>query len=128
MSAERENGSRLRRRLYTAHVNFQKQLRILMRREALLKGIVYRLRRRCGKPGCRCAKGQLHGMWALSIPEQGRRRMRSVPEERRAQWRELAAAYRRFRKARAALVKIFREILKGVDELEQERTIPPPEA
>ena len=54
--------------------------------------------------------------------------MRSVPEDRRGQWRELAASYRRFRKARAALVKIFREILKAVDELELQRTIPPPES
>ena len=128
MSSERINGSRLRRRIYAAQVNFQKQLRILMRREPILKGIVYKLRRRCGKPGCRCVNGQLHGMWALSIPEQGRRRMRSVPEDRRGQWRELAASYRRFRKARAALVKIFREILKAVDELELQRTIPPPES
>lgn len=128
MSADRSNSSRLRRRIYTAQVNFRKQLRILMGREPLLKGIVYKLGRRCGKAGCRCGKGHLHEMWALSIPEQGRKRMRSVPEERRGQWRELAGAYRRFRKARAALAKIFHEILAGVDELEKERTIPPPEA
>jgi hypothetical protein len=128
MRAERSNSSRLRRRIYAAQINFRKQLRILMGREPLLKGIVYKLDRRCGKAGCRCGKGHLHAMWALSIPEHGRKRMRSVPEERLGRWRELAWAYRRFRKARAALVKIFHEILNMVNDLEQERTIPPPES
>ena len=89
--------------------------------------MVYQLRRRCGKPGCRCVAGQLHATWALAVPEQGRKRLRGVPPGRRVHWSALAERYRRFRKARATLVKLFRELLKVVDELERQRTIAPPE-
>src|SRR3954471_17783772 len=37
--------------------------------EALLRGTVVTQRRRCGKAGCRCADGQLHGPYTyLSVP------------------------------------------------------------
>ena len=35
--------------------------------------------------------------------------------------------YRRFRRARARLVKLFAQIIRLVDELERERTVSPPE-
>ena len=127
MDTDRESASRRRRRLDGVHRQFEKQLRVIMRREPLIKGIVYILRRRCGKDGCRCAEGHLHETWALAVPEKGRKRLRSVPSGRRVQWSELAGRYRRFRRARAMLVKLFRKILKEVDALERQRTISPPE-
>jgi len=127
MDTDRERASRLRRRLYGVHRQFEKQLRVIMRREPVIKGIVYILRRRCGKAGCRCVEGHLHETWALTVPEKGHKRMRSVPKGQRVRWSELAGRYRRFRRARAMLVKLFREILKEVDALERQRTIPPPE-
>ena len=53
--------------------------------------------------------------------------MRAVPEGKLAQWQQMTERYRRFRRARARLVKLFAEIIKWVDELERERTVPPPE-
>jgi len=102
-------------------------LRILKQRPPLIRGNVYPLRRRCGKSTCRCQEGHLHESWVLSVPEEGKKRMRAVPKGKRLAWQQMTERYRRFRRARARLVKFFAEIIKLVDELERERTVPPPE-
>ena len=50
-----------------------------------------------------------------------------VPKGKRTQWQPMTERYRRFRRTRARLVKRFAEILNLIDELERERTVPPPE-
>jgi hypothetical protein len=102
-------------------------LRVLMQHPPLVRGIVYRLRRKCGKAVCRCLDGQLHESWVLSVPEKGAKRMRAVPKGKRMQWQQMTERYRRFRRVRARLVKLFAEIIELADELEQKRTVSPPE-
>lgn len=101
-------------------------LRVLKQRRPLIRGSVYNLRRKCGKDGCRCQEGQLHESWVLSVPERGVKRMRVVPRGKRIQWQAMTERYRRFRRTRAQLVKLFAEIIKLTDELERERTVSPP--
>lgn len=101
-------------------------LRVLMEHPPLIRGSVYMLRRKCGKAVCRCRQGQLHESWVLSVPEKGAKRMRAVPKGKRMKWQQMSERYRRFRRARAGLVKLFAQILKLVDELERDRTVPPP--
>ena len=38
----------------------------------MLRGSLYTLRRRCGKPNCRCASGDAHESPALAYPNAGR--------------------------------------------------------
>jgi hypothetical protein len=35
----------------------------------VLRGSLITLRRKCGRPGCRCARGALHETPALSLPD-----------------------------------------------------------
>lgn len=51
--------------------------------ETLLRGRLVRQGRRCGKPGCRCAGGELHGPYTyLSVPgSAGRPRMIYLPTD-----------------------------------------------
>lgn len=51
--------------------------------EALLRGTLMSQGRRCGKDGCRCATGDLHGPYTyLSVPRPGARpRMLYVPAD-----------------------------------------------
>ena len=102
-------------------------LRGLKQRRPLIHGSVYKLKRKCGKAVCRCQEGHLHESWVLSVPEKGRKRLRIVPEGKRLRWQQMADRYRRFRRGRAQLVKLFAEILRLVDEMERARTVPPPE-
>jgi hypothetical protein len=120
------DSSQLRKHLEQCQREFGKLLGVLMQRRPLVRGNVYNLRRKCGKAGCRCQEGHLHESWVLSVPEKGRKRMRAIPRGKRTQWRAMTERYRRFRRARARLVKLSVEIVKLVDELERERTVPPP--
>ena len=51
--------------------------------ETLLRGRLVRQSRRCGKPGCHCADGELHGPYTyLSVPgSSGRPRMIYLPTD-----------------------------------------------
>ena len=60
------------------------------------------------------------------LSEKGRKRMQVIPKGRRTQWQSTSKRYRRVRRSRAQLVKLFAPIIKLVDELERERTVPPP--
>jgi len=121
------DASQLRKHLEQCQRELGDLLRVLKQRRPLVRGNVYNLRRKCGKAGCRCQDGHLHEIWVLSVPEKGRKRMRAVPKGKRTQWQPMTERYRRFRRSRARLVKLFAEILKLVDELERKRIVPPPE-
>ena len=121
------DASQLRKQIQQRQREIGDLFRVLKQRRPMIRGNVYNLRRKCGKAGCRCQDGHLHESWVLSVPEEGRKRMRAVPKGKHAQWQPMTERYRRFRRARARLVKLFAEIIKLVDELERERTEPPPE-
>jgi hypothetical protein len=87
----------------------------------MIQGSFYLLRRKCGKPNCRCAAGQLHTTWVLTRSEQGRDRLYVVPQDQRAAVRRQAAEYRRYQRARAALGKRHHQMLAWVDRLAQAR-------
>jgi hypothetical protein len=49
---------------------------------AAIRGSLSTQRRRCGREGCRCASGQLHGPYVyLSVRRRGRSRLLYVPAE-----------------------------------------------
>lgn len=121
------DASQLRKQLQQRQREAGDLLRVLKQRRDFVRGNVYKLRRKCGKAVCRCQEGHLHESWVLSVPEKGRKRLRPVPKGKRAQWQQMTDRYRRFRRGRARLVKLFAEILRLVDELERERTRPPPQ-
>ena len=121
------DASQLRKQIQQCQREISDLLRVLKQRRPLIRGNVYTLRRKCGKAGCRCQDGHLHESWVLSVPEKGRKHMRAVPKGKRTQWQPMTERYRRFRRSRARLVKLFAEVLKLIDELERERTVPPPE-
>jgi hypothetical protein len=62
----------------------------------------------------------------LSWSEAGRTRLRAVGPQDRARWRRLTEDYRRFRHARARLVKIQGQVLLAIDRLEKALLRPSP--
>jgi hypothetical protein len=94
----------------------------------LLKGSVYELKTRCGKPSCHCAtpEGPLHSTPVLSWSHAGRTRLRSLSASDLTRYRRLTETYRRFRQARAHLVKFHEQILLALNRLEQALRLPPP--
>ena len=118
---------RLRQQLWRAYAALAHTLRRLQRGEPMVQGSFYLLRRKCGKPNCRCASGQLHASYVLTRSEQGKDRLYTVPKEQRAQVRRWAAEYRRYQRARAVLARRQARLLALVDEMAQQRLLVWPE-
>ena len=66
----------------------------------MVRGSVVVHRRRCGKPNCRCAAGDLHEATVLSYSERGRTRFVMLPP---AEVAAVAAAVDHYRRAEADL-------------------------
>ena len=118
----------LRQPLMTLLADCRQRLDHLLFLRQLLKGSVYELKTRCGKPACHCASpdGPLHTATVLSWPEGSATRLRTLSRGERARLRQFAGDYRRFPQTRAALVKLHRQILVAVGRLERALLLPPP--
>lgn len=87
----------------------------------MVHGSFYLLRRKCGKPNCRCASGLLHASWVLGRREAGKDHLYSVPKTERAQIRREAAEYRRYHRARALLAKQHAHLLALAGQIARQR-------
>ena len=113
--------SSLRSQLLKAQQQLSQLLEACLARAPLLPGSLYTLRRKCGKPNCRCNRGELHESTVLSYRGQGRPRNISPLPEQLESLRTMTHDYRRCRQARAQLVRWQRQLLKLVDALEAAR-------
>jgi hypothetical protein len=123
-----ESVSRLRQELWRRYRALARTLRALQRDAPMVQGSLYLLRRKCGKPTCRCTRGELHPAWVLTRTEQGRHRLYSVPADQRGALRPLTREYRRWQRTRALLVKQSARLLALIDQLAEGRLQrwPPP--
>jgi len=119
--------SNLRQQLWRAYAAIAHTLRHLLRSDPMVQGSFYRLRRKCGKPNCRCARGQLHPAYVLTRSEQGQDRLYTVPKDQRARVRQWTAEYRRYQRARAVLTKRHVKLLALIDQMAQQRLLVWPE-
>jgi hypothetical protein len=118
--------SLLRQQLWRAYAALKVTLTRLQRSDPMVQGSLYLQHRRCGKPTCHCAQGDLHASWVIARSEQGKGRTFMVPAAQRARLRQLTAEYRRYQKARAVLTKRHLQLVKLADALAQQRLQPWP--
>lgn len=120
--------SDLRRQLWRQFRASGSLLRQMTKSAELLPGSFYLLHRKCGKPSCRCAKGQLHATYVLTRSEAGKHKLYSVPPAQRGRIRKLAAAWKRSQKARAKLHKLHGQLLALADQIVEAQQVdwPPP--
>ena len=123
-----ENLSALRQRLWRLHASLGRLLRTMTSQGPLTPGSFYLLRRKCGKPSCRCARGQLHALWVLTRSEHGQHKLYTVPPTQRAEVRQRAAAWRRYQRARSRFVQQMGQLLAWADQLVERQRVdwPPP--
>lgn len=96
-------------------------LRLLLGDEEVVLGTVSEVQARCGKPGCRCARGrQGHPQVRLLYAEGGRRRCKLVRKDDEERIRSAGKRYRRLKTALRELatldsreLRLLRDILKG---------------
>jgi len=119
--AAREKFSRLRQALLQLVNEMRGLIEPFFSDRPVLKGTVYELKRKCGKPGCKCAQGQLHARMVLSASERGKTRLRAVPRGFLVDTQQRVRRYQELRRARARVVEIHRQMLKVMDEMEAMR-------
>ena len=95
--------ARLRQRKFTLARQFQFP-------EDLLPGSLSVSHTRCGKPTCRCVKGEGHAAWSLTFMSGGKKRVERIPKDWVDDVRRRVAAGRAFQDA-------LREVLAANAEL-----------
>jgi hypothetical protein len=110
--------SRLRQELRRLLSDLERSLEVVFSRTPLVKGNVYEMARKCGKPYCACTRGKLHKSMVLSWSQQGKTRLKSIPPEKLAELRHKSEEYLRFRQARAQVTVIHKRMLDVIDRIE----------
>ena len=83
-----------------------------LRSRAMVRGSLLELMRKCGKPGCKCQRGELHGPnFYLSLPKPGKRsRMLPVPPDKVKMLKSLNLHYHDFQHALTEIRRLNEEI------------------
>ena len=87
----------------------------------VIKGTAYELKRKCGKPGCKCARGELHTRMVVSASEKGKTKLQVIPRGALVEVQTKVRRYQELRRVRARLGEIYRKMLKVMDEMEAMR-------
>ena len=119
--ADREKFSRLRQNLLHLASEIEGLVKPFFSDRPVIKGTVYELKRRCGKPGCKCARGELHGRMVVSASEGGKTRLGVIPNGFLVEVQAKVSRYQELRRDRARLGEIYRKMLKVMDEMEAMR-------
>jgi len=113
--------SRLRQALRQRLKDLERSLEVVFGRVPLVKGNVYEMARKCGKPSCTCTRGELHRSMVLSWSERGKTLLFSIPPDRLAQVRQKSEEYLRFRRTRARVSEICKGMVALLDRIEKLR-------
>ena len=81
----------------------------------------------CGKPNCKCARGDKHMVYQLSWTENGRRRSTHIRRDELVRIQAAVERYRKLRRYRADLLKLASEAASLIDALVEALWVPPPD-
>jgi len=118
---DREKFSQLRQTLLRLASEMRGLVEPLFSDRPVIKGTVYELKRRCGKPGCKCARGELHARMVVSASEGGKTRLQVIPHGFVVEVQAKVRRYQELRRVRARLGEIYRKMLWVMDQMEAMR-------
>jgi len=119
--ADREKFSQLRQTLLHLASEIKRLVEPFFSDRPVIKGTVYELKRKCGKPGCKCVQGELHSRMVVSASERGKTRLQVIPQGFLSEVQTKVRRYQELRRVRARLGEIYRKTLKVMDEMEAMR-------
>lgn len=111
------DASKLRQRIHQLDNRRRGLLEGVLRPGPMVVGSLYQMRRRCGKPGCKCVRGQLHASWYLSRAEKGRTKLRYIGKIVPDHLGRCVGRYQRHQKVLAEIRKIDAEISEHLNRL-----------
>ena len=116
------NTGRLRQEILRVFGEIEELKTELISRKPMLRGTVYELKRKCGRPTCRCVrKGQLHKQVCIAITRDGKKRLMPIRADKQAEMIKLNEFHRQFRKARARFIQLSRKVVELSTQLETEQ-------
>lgn len=118
---DREKFSQLRQTLLHLASEIERLVKPLFSDRPVIKGTAYELKRKCGKPGCKCARGELHTRMVVSASEKGKTKLQVIPRGALVEVQTKVRRYQELRRVRARLGEIYRKMLKVMDEMEAMR-------
>jgi len=119
--ADREKFSQLRKSLVHLTGEIKGLVKPCFSDRPVIKGTVYELKRKCGKPGCRCARGELHHRMVVSASERGKTRLQVIAHGFLVEVQGKVRRYQELRRVRARLGEVYRQMLQVMDEMEAMR-------
>lgn len=119
-----EKLSKLKEQLSALLKNRYRHLKMIYNNDLLVKGGIYEIMHKCGKPTCKCATTSYrHGGYYLYKSECGKTSIKYVKIKDVEKIKKLTENYKKFRKARAELMKIEKEMGEIMNQIEKEKTI-----
>lgn len=113
------DSSTLRQQIYYLKSDETQLLNILLGHKKMIKGTVYVLERRCGKKNCKCRReNKLHKSWVISWTENRKKHLRTIKGKDMERVKALNNNYLIFRGAKIKLMKLQKEIITKVNEIE----------
>ena len=88
------------------------RMRFLLKSKGMLRGSLLTLETKCGKSGCRCARGEKHRLVVIEQSRRGKTRMRTVPAGLKREVEEWVRNYQEFRELLEALSELNWEKLE----------------
>ncbi len=119
--ADKRKFSRLRQALVQLADEVRQLIDPFLSDRPVIKGSVYELKRKCGKPGCKCAQGELHRRMVVSASEKGKTKLRVIPLGSLVEVESKVKRYQKLRRARTRLIEVHKKILQVMDEMEARR-------
>jgi len=120
-TSDKKKFSQLRQSLANLANEINQIIEPFLSDKPLIKGSVYELKTKCGKPGCKCTKGELHKRMVVSASEKGKTKLRVIPIGSLVEVQRKVGRYQKLRKARARLVEVNKKMLQVMDEMEAMR-------
>ena len=120
-SANKKKFSQLRQSLAGLANEIRRIVEPFFSDKPVIKGSAYELKTKCGKPGCKCAKGQLHHRMVLSASEKGKTKLRAIPHGFLVEVQTKVRRYQELRRVRVRLIEVHKKMLQVMDEMESMR-------
>jgi phage host-nuclease inhibitor protein Gam len=118
----KENISELRKKVYDTNKRRSEAINRALKTKPFIAAQVYQRYRKCGKPNCKCAKGELHGpfLWIYQKKKGQKVVSTTVSQGKGVQAKERAKRYEKLLSLRRQIREFDQEINKLLNEYESE--------
>ena len=121
INSDKKKFSQLRQSLQRLSDEVRQLINPFFSDKPVIKGSVYELKTKCGKPGCKCAKGELHHRMVVSASEKGKTKLRAIPHGFLVEVQAKVRRYQELRRVRVRLIEVHKKMLQLIDEMEAMR-------